>query len=210
MASSSSDLRDHPRVAPMRGIAATTAPNAYSVTNWPASACDTPIPRLISGSSPAGMFSVSTAMKPVIARANRPPIGSRSAAALGAAGVQVSRMIAAFLIQGVVVRNFAEQLPAAIDLRAMDSLIPDVRGHRLECDGDGTLAASERLLHGIGDGACRCDLTWFARWQGKMLAIHMWHGDFPRERVSRVPARGHEHRSMDRDLPAAHPALSPP
>src|SRR6218665_1630084 len=109
------------------------------------------------------MFSVSPAMKPVTARPNRPPIGSRSAAALGEAVVQVSRMIAALLIQGIVVRNFAAQLPAAIDLRAIVSLIPDVRGHRFECDGDGTLAASERLLHGIGDGASRCDLTSFAQ-----------------------------------------------
>src|SRR6218665_1418299 len=125
------------------------------------------------------MFSVSTAMKPVIARANRPHMGSRSAAALGEAVVLVSRMIAASLIRGVVVRDFAEQLPAAIDLRAIDSLIPDVRGHRFECDGDGALAASERLLHVIGGGACQCDLAWFARWQGKMLDIQMWHGDFP-------------------------------
>lgn len=79
-ASSSTLRRDHARVAAVSGMAANPAPSAHRVTNCPAQASDTPRPRAICGSRPAGTASFAVAMKLVRVSASSAAQGSRVAA----------------------------------------------------------------------------------------------------------------------------------
>jgi len=67
------------RVAAMTGMAASTEPKAYSVTNWPARVSEISRPALICGSRPAGIVSVMMARKPAIVKASSRHTGKRPA-----------------------------------------------------------------------------------------------------------------------------------
>ncbi|MNS27703.1 hypothetical protein D3C72_596570 [compost metagenome] len=93
IADSKSGLRRQPRVAIVRGIAASIEPIAYSVTNWPISAWETFRLLLICGNRPAGMASVMTVMNPAVASASSAPRGSRSRRSTGRSSVGQSSCV---------------------------------------------------------------------------------------------------------------------
>ena len=64
------------RVMLINGMAVSTVPMAYSVTNWPAKASETASPVLICVNIPAGMVSVSKVRNPANASASSAERGS--------------------------------------------------------------------------------------------------------------------------------------
>ena len=62
-----SGLRRRPRVRLIAGTVTTTVPSAHTLMNWPTTPSLVPIPSAIAGSSPAGMVSALTRMKPISA-----------------------------------------------------------------------------------------------------------------------------------------------
>ncbi|MNJ67256.1 hypothetical protein D3C77_634140 [compost metagenome] len=75
IASNSTGRRRQPWVRVTNGMAVSNEPRAYTVTNCPVIASLICMPAEICPSSPAGKVSLRMAMKPVMARANKPLSG---------------------------------------------------------------------------------------------------------------------------------------